>query len=59
MEDEKKNVLEEGDYTLSGPENGDIRIDTLQLNSLSGARRIWKVKSITEKEIIFEIVKFA
>jgi len=59
-EEQKKqeNVLEVGEYQIDGPENGDITFDKMTLVATSGAKRIWKVKSMTNKEIIFEIVKF-
>lgn len=59
-EEQKKeeNVLEVGEYQINGPENGDITFDTMILVATSGAKRIWKVKSMTNKEIIFDIVKF-
>jgi len=33
-------------------------LDKIELHAGSGAKRIWKVKSISQKEIIFEVVKF-
>lgn len=54
---EKKNILENGAYSIYGPDNGDIMIDTLELHSGLGAKRIWKVKSISQKEIILETSK--
>ena len=55
----KNNVLENGTYSIYGPENGEIMIDTIELHAGSGAQRIWKVKRISKKEITLEIVKFA
>ncbi len=49
--EQKKNVLENGAYSIYGPDNGDIMIDTLELHAGNGAKRILKVKSITKKEI--------
>lgn len=57
--EQNKNVLENGTYSIYGPDNGDIMIDTLELHAGNGAKRIWKVKSITKKEITLEIIKFA
>ncbi len=57
-EQKKKNLLENGTYEFTGPENGDIFMETLELRSTSGAKRVWKVKSISQKEIAFEIQKF-
>ena len=54
----QENILENGEYQINGPENGDITFDTMILAATSGAKRIWKVKSMTNKEIIFEIKKF-
>ena len=56
---QKNNVLENGTYSIYGPNNGDIMIDTIELHAGSGAQRVWKVKNITKKEITLEIVKFA
>ncbi|MBM3232966.1 hypothetical protein FJZ18_02255 [Candidatus Pacearchaeota archaeon] len=55
---EKKNVLENGTYSVYGPDSGEIQFDTLELHAGNGAKRIWKVKSMTAKEIILEIKKF-
>ena len=57
-EAKKENVLETGSYIFKGPDNGDIQMDLLELNAGSGAKRIWKIKSLTDKEVIFQIVKF-
>ena len=46
-----KNVLENGTYSVYGPESGEINFETLELHSGSGAKRIWKVRSMTEKEM--------
>ncbi len=56
--EQKNNILENGTYSVYGPDSGEIQFDTLELHAGSGAKRIWKVKSITEKEIILEIKKF-
>jgi hypothetical protein len=56
---DKKNVLENGTYSFYGPDSGDISLDKLELHSGSGAKRVWKVKSFTPKEVVFEIEKFA
>jgi hypothetical protein len=55
---EPKNVLEKGTYLVHGPDSGEISFDKLELHAGSGAKRIWKVKSMNEKEVVFEIVKF-
>ena len=57
--EQKKNVLENGTYSVYGPDSGSITIDTLELHAGTGEKRIWKVKSISAKEITLEIVKFA
>ena len=57
--EQKKNVLENGTYSIYGPESGEIVIDTLELHAGSGEKRIWKIKNLSEKEITLEIVKFA
>ena len=54
----KENILEVGEYQINGPESGDIMIDKITLMSTSGAKRIWKVRSITQKEVIFDVIKF-
>ncbi len=56
--EQKKNVLENGTYSVYGPDSGAIEFDTLELHAGSGAKRIWKVKSMTNKEIVLEIKKF-
>ncbi len=57
-EPKQENILEVREYQINGPENGEITFDTMILAATSGAKRIWKVKSMTNKEIIFEIKKF-
>lgn len=54
----EKNVLENGTYSVYGPDSGDIMMDKIELHSGAGAKRIWKVKSFSPKEIVFEIEKF-
>ncbi|MBS3090954.1 hypothetical protein J4217_00720 [Candidatus Pacearchaeota archaeon] len=54
----KDNILEVGEYQINGPIDGEIKFETLTLIATSGAKRIWKVKSMDEKKIILEIVKF-
>ena len=54
----EKNVLETGSYVITGPDNGEIKMDSLYLKGDNDANRVWKVKSMNEKEIILEIVKF-
>jgi len=58
-QNKQKNVLENGTYSIYGPDNGEISIDKIELHSGSGAQRIWKVKSMTKKEIVLEVEKFA
>ena len=53
-----ENILEVGEYQIDGPKSGDIKFETMTLKATSGAKRIWKVKSMTDKEINLEIVKF-
>jgi hypothetical protein len=53
-----ENILEVGEYQINGPDNGEIKFDKMTLAATSGAKRVWKVKSMTNKEIILEIVKF-
>ena len=56
--EEEKNILESGTYKILGKDNEDISPDKIKLTTDYGKERIWKVKSITEKEIILEIIKF-
>lgn len=54
----EKNLLEFGEYRMFGPDKGDISIDKIELKSVTGANRIWKVKSIDRKQIVLEVIKF-
>ncbi|MBS3089502.1 hypothetical protein J4461_01310 [Candidatus Pacearchaeota archaeon] len=54
----EKEVLETGTYKMFSPEDGEMRIDQLELLGDNGAKRIWKLKNITPKEAVFEIIKF-
>ncbi len=56
---EKKNVLENGTYSVYGPDSGAIEFERLELHSGSGAKRVWKVRHMSEKEIVLDIEKFA
>jgi hypothetical protein len=60
--DEKKenlpNTIEAGQYTIYGPDNGEISVDRIELKSITGANRVWKVKSLDKKQIVLEVVKF-
>ena len=47
----KENLLESGTYVFKAPENGDISMDILELQSDIGAKRIWRVKSLSKEEI--------
>ena len=58
IQEDKKNLLEFGEYRIFGPESGEISIDKIELKSVTGANRIWKVKSIDKKQIVLEIIKF-
>ncbi len=61
MEEQKKEepmLLETGSYEITTPPNGEITMDTLILKATSGAKRIWKLKTLDQKQAIFEIVKF-
>lgn len=61
MEEAKKdvkNVLENGTYSVYGPDSGEITFDRIELHAGTGAKRIWKIKSMDQKQIIFEVVKF-
>lgn len=54
----EKNVLENGTYSIYGPDNGDISFDTMELHSGSGAKRIWKVEEFGRDKIVFKVIKF-
>lgn len=54
----EKNLFEFGEYRMYGPDNGDISIDKIELKSVTGAHRIWKVKSLDKKQIVLEVIKF-
>ena len=58
-EEIQKNVLENGTYSIYGPDNGEIMIDKIELHSGSGAKRIWKVEKFSKKEIVLKVEKFA
>lgn len=56
---ELKTLVESGKYEIHSSEDGSVLIDKLKLDSDNGeSNRVWKLKSITPKEIIFEIEKF-
>jgi hypothetical protein len=59
MVDIKKteNLLEAGAYKIHGKGDG-IDIDKIELKGMNGSHRIWKLNSISEKKIIFDIEKF-
>lgn len=52
-------IVEEGSYNLIADTNGNFQITHLVLKSGSGAKRVWKVKEISEKDISFAIEKFS
>lgn len=52
------NLLEFGEYRMFGPDNGDISIDRIELKSVTGANRVWKIKSIDRKQIVLDVIKF-
>lgn len=51
-------LLESGSYEIFSPNTGEIKMDTLILHGHNGVKRIWKLKSLDQKEAIFEIRKF-
>ena len=53
-----ENVLENGSYSIYGPENGDITFDTIELHAGSGAKRIWKVEEFSREKIVLKVIKF-
>ncbi len=53
-----KNVLENGTYSIYGPENGDINFDKLELHAGSGATRVWKIESFDKEKAVFKVIKF-
>ncbi len=61
MEETKKKepeLLESGSYEIFTPETGEIAMDTIILHGHNGAKRIWKLKSLDQKQAVFEIKKF-
>ena len=57
-QEKEKNVLENGTYSIYGPDNGEIVFDTIELHAGSGAVRKWKVEQFGQDKIIFKVVKF-
>lgn len=57
-EEKNKNVLENGTYSIYGPDNGDISFDTIELHAGGGAKRIWKVEEFGRDKVIFKVIKF-
>ena len=57
-EETSRNVLENGTYSVYGPDNGDISFDTIELHSGSGAKRVWKVESFGKDKVVFRVLKF-
>lgn len=57
-EESTENILEVGEYQIDGPDNGDIAFDKMTLKATSGAKRVWKVKTFNQKEIVLEVLKF-
>lgn len=58
IKSENKTLLESGNYELHAKDEKSIDIDKLELKGTNGSKRIWRLKSITPKEISFEIIKF-
>ena len=58
QQENNKNVLENGTYSIYGPDNGDISFDTIELHAGSGAKRIWKVESFDREKIVLKVIKF-
>ena len=52
------NVLENGTYSIYGPETGDVMFDMLELHSGAGAKRVWKIESFSKEKIVFKVEKF-
>lgn len=57
-EEKGKNVLENGTYSIYGPDNGDITFDRLELHAGSGAIRKWKIETFSKEKIVFKVEKF-
>ncbi len=58
IDNKEEQLLESGNYFLRGSADGGVKLDTLELHNHEGKKRIWKVKNISAKEIVFDIVKF-
>lgn len=51
-------IVEQGSYNMVADTNGDFKITHLVLKSESGAKRVWKIHEMSEKDISFKIEKF-
>lgn len=51
-------IVEQGTYSMVADTNKNFQITHLVLKSESGAKRVWKVNEISEKDISFIIEKF-
>lgn len=54
----EKNVLENGTYSIFGPDTGEISFDTLELHSGAGNTRKWKIVEFSKEKIVFKVEKF-
>jgi hypothetical protein len=52
-------IVEQGSYNLIANTDGDFKITHLVLKSESGAKRVWRVHEMSEKDVSFKIEKFA
>ncbi len=57
-EEPQRNILENGTYSIYGPDNGDIAFDKIELHAGSGAKRIWKVEQFDREKIVLKVIKF-
>ena len=59
MEKEQELIVEQGEYNLIANTDKDFKITHLVLKAQNGSKRVWKVEELTEKEVSFNIEKFA
>jgi len=59
MEKNQELVVEQGKYNLIANTDKDFKVTHLVLNAANGSKRVWKIKEMSEKEVSFNIEKFA
>lgn len=51
----EEKIIEQGTYKMIAKGNEEIRIPDLELTSEEGEKKIWKLKELRGKEVVFEI----